>query len=189
MIIFLPCQRGSYKGIINYFFSINREKLLKVEFSSNYSKQINPYYIISQHEDENHWSSENKENQWFEITFIKNKITLTDYTIKSHWDAKFYLKSWKLEGSIDPINWQELHRIENSNDLTQLSNKTYSITSIPKPYNHFRFTLIGPNSDSIMRVNRVEFFGFINPIKEHTCKHNIAKFAYTLYSYCFIISF
>ena len=172
MSSYLSCQRGPYEGIINYFFSKSKEKFLKVDVSSNHSDKTNPLYIIGQHDDLNHWASRNESNPWFEVTFAKNKITLNDYTLKSHQDNKYYIKSWKLDGSNDPINWQELHRVENSNDLADSSNKTYSITSISKPYSHFRFTLIDPlNSDSIMRVNRVEFFGFIHPAKILTCKH------------------
>lgn len=117
-----PYQAGSYNGVINYLYTIGRENYISVNVHSNHSEVINPLYIILQHNDDNHWSSTSGSGQWAAISFNKKiKLTITDYSIKSHTLDQCYLRSWKLEGSNDNVQWDELHRIENSDDLKELS--------------------------------------------------------------------
>ena len=169
----LTTQAGPYKGIINHLFNQNKEKLIKVESSSNFTTSYYPLTIVKQHDDRDHWASISEDQPYIEITFIRRKLTITDYTIKSHWQDTHMIRSWKLEGSNDPIEWHELHRKENTEDMSNLANKTYSITSLPKPYNHYKFTMLEKTKvDSVIRINRIEFYGLIDASKDITCNHN-----------------
>ena len=87
----LTTQVCTYKEIINYLFNQNKEKLIKVESSSNFTSSYYPLTIVKQHDARDHWASISENQPYIEITFIRRKLTITDYTIKSHWLDFYYV--------------------------------------------------------------------------------------------------
>ena len=115
-----------------------------------------------------YWSSTNAPGQWLNFEFKKHRVYLTDYTLKTPnsspgWN---HMKSWVVEGSDDGINWCELDRREDNNDLNGNSRVMTWTCQNPQRVRNVRIRQIGKNhhnADDIQLTN-IEFFGHLTEL-------------------------
>ena len=168
-----------FEGVVNYLKKIDQlDNIINVNVSSVFDGfDANSIF----HDDEyfSHWVSEDGENEFVIFTFNFVKPILTHYTIRSHSQDQFYLRSWTFSGSNNLSDWIELHSNSHSTDLQNLQAKTYKINNnMKKPFRYYRIKKTGSNEieDERMRVWDVEFFGsFINLPTCFISKHFIIK--------------
>jgi hypothetical protein len=88
-------------------------------------------------------------SQWLCYDFLKLKVRLTHYTIKTHSTAALVglnnPKDWVIEGSNDGKKWVELDRRKNNKDLNDFSAaKVFQVAS-SEPVSMIRLRQIGRN--------------------------------------------
>jgi hypothetical protein len=76
-----------------------------------------PAYRLADLHSDNFFNSEDQPDQWFCYDFNDQTILPTHYSIRSYWSADYNPRSWVIESSFDGIEWTELDRKVNSNDL------------------------------------------------------------------------
>jgi len=117
--------------------------------------------------DSSHWASENLPNSWIQYDFKQRKVSITSYSINSH----FKVKSWKVEGSTDGSTFEI---IDNKVDTTDFQNsnsnfndpnsqKNFPVQPNNKYYRYIRITSTSKNWNNYDHfcLSRVEFFGFV----------------------------
>ena len=112
------------------------------------------------------------ENSNFTISFLKHKVKLQSYSLKSRTDSYLNLpRQWIVEG-INDIKSEVIHAPEPNTDLDGVSKEKNYIINNENFYTSFRFTQIGENQASNQNkysfsMNKVEFFGTI--VLAHIC--------------------
>ena len=160
-------------GIINYLTKIKQIDIVSLNVSSTFIDSLKRVYYkenVLEREEEaigiSSWVSESGNVEWLSVKFQGIKPIITHYTIQSHQDEKYYLRSWYLQGSNDNKNWVDLHYKKDSTDLANNVQITYKVNNINhEAFTYYRYYKNTSNpSDNIMRIRRIEFFGTIFPI-------------------------
>ena len=103
--------------------------------------------------------------QYIQFDFLENFLKISHYSIKSRIDSA-QTKSWKVNASINGIEWFTIHEVINDLDMCNKGKiKTFSVN------NNLNFKLIrfisttSRCSDTILlNILAIEFFGSINHI-------------------------
>ena len=170
----------SLDGIVKYLKSINHlDDVISIEVSNVFNNYSKEYIFHDFNSKYNHWVSEDSDDEYVIFTFTTIQPILTHYSIQSHWDDRYFLRSWSLEGSNNKEKWEQLHTQNNSTDLSDFQIKTYKVNnSLRLSYRYYRFKKKGVNEviDERMRIADVEFFGiFFNLPTCFIIKHIFIK--------------
>jgi hypothetical protein len=99
-----------------------------------------PAKHIADLEDDTHFCStcrgytddiQHTKNSWVCYDFKERRILPTQYTIRSYYDmvARYHIKSWLVETSVDGISWREIDHKEYNNELNgPFRTATFSVT-------------------------------------------------------------
>lgn len=134
-------------------------------------KKYNIYNVIDFDNEENYYETENKKNSWIMFDFKDKNVRTTYYTIKSSPSSSNYLKSWCFEGSKSAKDneWEILDSQDKLNIFDNYSlTHTFKINAKNDCYRYLRIrqTGINMNSNYILSMSAIEFFGDINLIKQ-----------------------
>jgi hypothetical protein len=108
---------GVMSNLMNRCGNLCENGILSVSSSGNIS--MPPNQLIDKSFN-GYWYSTNSPNSWVMIDFGRFRLKPSAYTLRTgHFDqsAVEHLRSWVLEGSYDAINWSELDRQKNNQDL------------------------------------------------------------------------
>ena len=153
---------NSFGGIVNYLKLINQLDDIISVYVTNVFDIFDKEYIFHDNEIADHWVSEDGDNEYVMFTFNSIKPILTHYSIKSHPQQQFYIRSWSFWGSNDKSAWNILHSMSGSNDLKDFNVKTYRINNTNREaYRYYKIKKegYGEVEDNRMRIADVEFFG------------------------------
>eukprot|EP01124_Arcella_intermedia_P001915 TRINITY_DN11062_c0_g1_i4.p1 TRINITY_DN11062_c0_g1~~TRINITY_DN11062_c0_g1_i4.p1 ORF type:complete len:370 (+),score=103.93 TRINITY_DN11062_c0_g1_i4:3-1112(+) len=108
---------------------------------------------------------------WFEISFLKHKVTPTYYSYRGDENTNSYTpRNWNFEGSNDGNNWEILRSHTNDTSLQKVAHcvGSWPLQNISKSYQHFRINLTGPNafnsSDYHLMIQGFEIYGTLQNI-------------------------
>ena len=171
-----PYIKYETKGIMNYTVNKFSDDIpIKLSSSSLETTLESIYY-----DNDNYFCTSTNNNytqNYLIIEFTDYFIKAFGYIIKSDFKSSndWYLKSWKVEGSIDNQNWEYLHSLKNSNDLSTFEGGSYSI----KNHNIIKFLKITQTGESggdstnakyRLRIRYFDVFGILsNHIYFGTC--------------------
>ena len=135
---------NSFGGIVNYLKQIDQlDDIIKIDVSNQQTVYYKEY-IFYNGPDHDHWVSGDGDNEYVIFSFNSIKPILTHYSIRSHSQEKFYLRSWIFSGSNDKENWIELHSKSGSNDLQNFNVKTYKVNNpLRTAYRYYRIKKTG----------------------------------------------
>jgi hypothetical protein len=149
--------------------NVHTQGLVAITASSNQSNQC---YQTVDWDWTGYWCSANEANTWIRFDFKDRRISLTDYTIKSHPAGSHFLLQWSIEGSNDGISWSRVDH-QQTRDLAG--------SSIVKSYHceaarfldsssFFRFIRLlhtGLNSSNCnnLLLTNMEFFGTVSDLR------------------------
>ena len=152
-------------GAINYMHSLPLafDSLVSLN-SSNNTEYLSNILTIAE---DSKWSDNKSENKFVSVSFLKHKILLNGYAIKTH-EGEGNIRDWELEGSNDGYTWKSIHRQDSDSKFCR---KYWTIFFLPlnnidKAYSHFRLSQKGTNcySTNNMYLAGIEFYGVITPI-------------------------
>ena len=176
MNILVPNNSSDIFGFIHRIKNLNVSCKASSEENSNYDclKAINPNEKI-------HFHSADILNQWINVTFNRNKILLTHYSIQApnsnlsyHWCGP---QSWIFRGLNEKGEWIDLDNVTNSGISEALSVVTRSINE-SNLYRSFSVQMYGLNyfDNPSLRIYKIDFFGSIDPppgcFKTIACKQS-----------------
>ena len=159
------------KGLFFWLKQQTKERLrdsgfVNVHVSSTSRVFSTPPFAIIEQDPCCRWFSENEENQWMKIDFIDRVVEISGYTIKESVThlCYWFLRSWKLEGSTDDINWYIIdeHRMNEAlNENVPMCTWTCNMKG---PFRYIRITQTGlnANGDNYFMLGAVELFGRIH---------------------------
>jgi hypothetical protein len=123
--------------------------------------------------DEKDWISEDEQNSWILFNFKEKQISPSGYFIRNG-SSDWYVLSpqgWKLEGSNDQTNWQDIHQVTNCESFKEENQEAFFPCQTDQFFSFLRFTQTQenllrfhfPHEDSInfFLLNFVEFSGKI----------------------------
>jgi hypothetical protein len=121
----------------------------------------NPRYALRNVADLNsdsYFWSKNQPGQWVCWDFHEMRVRPTHYTIRSH-----YLKSWVVESSLDFINWTEIDRKTDTEDLKNFSETASPAVSNSAECRFIRLTQTGKRDDGSysLPIRSFEVFGVL----------------------------
>jgi hypothetical protein len=103
--------------------------------------------------------SQRKPNQWLSLKLHTKKILLSGYLLRSCPVAWANIKTWKLEGSNDNINWILIDHQIDRNWVTKDLSEMYFPVKAKEPFSNFRFTQTGPGTGNFyFQLNYLEQF-------------------------------
>ena len=169
MILYFPYVKYETKGIINYTVNQNTNNI-PIKLSSSTLDPVTKRESIYYDNDNAYFCSLTKCGTFnyliieFETFFFK----VFGYIIKSENKRdEWYLKSWKLEGSIDNKNWEKLHSQDDVEKLSEQEGGSYSISN-HKIFKYLKITQTGNaagyNNDMKcrLRIDYFDIFGIIS---------------------------
>jgi hypothetical protein len=111
-----------------------------------------------------YWYSSNIPNSWVMIDFGRFRLKPSAYTLRTgHFDQNSveHLRSWVLEGSYDALNWSELDRQKNNQDLNgDFKAKTWPCKELVAfRYVRLRQTAKNHHNSHFLFLNNIELFG------------------------------
>ena len=151
-----------FDGIVNYLKQIDQlDDIISIHVTSVYGDHYQKY--IFHDSVKNHWVSENGGNEYIIFSFNAIKPIITHYSIRSHENDQYYLRSWSFWGSNDKNSWTKLHSKYASTDLRRFNVKTYKVDNTENiAYKHYKIKKeANAASDNRMRIAYIEFFGTI----------------------------
>ena len=104
---------------------------------------------------------------YIEFKFRQNKVKINGYSLKSDVNQKHWLKSWRIIGSNDYVNWFVIdERRDQETLMSEGAEVTYTFDPLYE-FRYIRFMQIDRSyqNDDNFSVNRLEFFGAIG--KKH----------------------
>ena len=121
------------------------------------------------------------EANWYTLE-LKNHIAFIEgYRMQSHYEKDvYYLRSWRLDASLDGNNWKELHS-QNNTDIFNDGNFT-SFKIEQGPFRFFKITQTGDAKGTSedqrcrLRIQRLDFFGTaikFNPLTKYQSNFHI----------------
>lgn len=158
-----------FEGIFHFLInnSIIKDEI-KITASSVYSgileQLIQPYYPNNQ------FATDDINNSWICIEFIKHKVIPTHYTLRSNeWSvSSSHPRSWILEGSLDSQNWEKL---DTQTECSYLKGRnlvhTFPIQNNDQPFKYFRIYQTGKSWNNFktnykLCFNCIEIYGHIS---------------------------
>ena len=160
---------NNFDGIFNYLKKKNNSNnihdngIINLTGSSVYQNMI-PKNIL-ENNNSLYFESNNIENDYFLVEFKENKIMLNGYSINSSTNTGNTLKSWKILGSNDCSNWDEL---DDQNNFIEFKNKEISKyfqckTQKIKFYKFIKVQFTAPtwNDTWYISLGQLELFGNI----------------------------
>ena len=134
-------------GIINYLIKIKQIDIVSLNVSSTYSESDTIIYykenVLGREKEAiglSQWASRDTTVTWLTVKFQGIKPIVTHYTIQSHQDDLYYLRTWYFQGSNDNENWVDLHYKVESTDLAQNVQRTYRINNKDhEAFTYYRF--------------------------------------------------
>ena len=171
MLLKFPYIYGETKGIINYTVNQNQNDI-PIELTSSTLDDTTTLREYVYYDTDKYFSSLTNcsENaNFFTIEFVDSFIKAYGYIIKSDFtnDYNWYLRSWKLEGSLDYNKWEELHSQSDVDDLSKFEGGSYPISN-HNIFKYFRVTQTGQslgNTDHLrcrLRIRYIDFFGILS---------------------------
>ena len=116
-------------------------------------------------------------------------LRITNYSIRSHPDPRYYMQAWKLEGSNDDEHYEILDNRPQNADLRSSSIGQYPANPQGKSFQYFKIkqTMPTPSGYKNMRISGLDFYGsFI--AKQITCKcRKCENNRYSLFIYNILI--
>ena len=183
-------QKLDYNGSLNGLFWKLKQKYSPIENSgifqlsaSSIHPNWNPENVL--YDDEKGFATNILgSNQYLEFNFLENFIFLHSYTIKSRTDC-CQTKSWKVNASINGINWITIHEvIEDISMCSVGKKKTFFINNITN-FKFIRFvsTTSRCGDTDLFNILALDFFGSINEISSNSKYSN--SFILIFFSYIF----
>ena len=116
------------------------------------------------------------ESNYYALSFPNYALYVEGYILQSHYeDDEWYLRSWRVDGSMNGYSWEELHSESETDDLSNGNNITESIEK--GPFQHIRITQTGFSAGTTntqkcrLRIARLELFGTAITVKKRVgCK-------------------
>ena len=117
---------AAFNGIFTAFYSYySSSSLIKQQLNveaNQLSGRGSPWTVIdpsfNSSDAETNWISNNSPNQKFVVTFLKHKVLLKSYSVKSRLDYSDHgLLEWNLEGSNKDGVWHLIHHKERGNNF------------------------------------------------------------------------
>ena len=149
-------ENNDFDGIIKYLEkkygnNLHQKRIISISASSTLSNgpQFSPEHVINYTNNYNNtfWMSDNNPGNWLELDFKNIKLKLTGYSLKTSngpISQAHHIKNWILEGSQDGIEWNEIDRQENNNDLNGPNYQHYfPISDSDEEYQYIRIKSIG----------------------------------------------
>lgn len=108
-------------------------------------------------------STENIRNSPFIINFKDKKVSLSGYSLKSPSGDRYFMKSWKIEGSNDKETWTAIDEQRKSDDLVYSFAEGYWPCKPSSPFRFFRVMMTdkNTNNDYFLPLQAIELFGLI----------------------------
>ena len=162
--------KSKNEAVIDGIFSYFREKqnpipstLIKATSSSTYKPTEEIQNILS--DDSSIFTSNSETNASFIIEFVKHKIVLTEYTLKtvayvSENFGKHFPRCWKIEGSNDKSHWKIID-YQSTDILNQPEQSQRFYTKYYDFYSFIRYTQTCANHQEAfnLRLMQIDFFG------------------------------
>ena len=162
-----------FNGIFHYLKTINSsnniydEKIVELIPSSVYPDTSYHIKNLLDHQN-NSFISGNNPNDNIIIDFKNKKINLKGYSIRSrpdHGVNRYHLKSWKVLGSNDRLNWFEFDKKINNSDINnQNVSKYFECSNNSNEFFEFiKIELIDTNwsNDWYFTISQLELFGIL----------------------------
>ncbi|OHT12772.1 hypothetical protein TRFO_17325 [Tritrichomonas foetus] len=165
--VHLYTDEQHFRGIINELTrqvggNVHQNKVIEITASSYHSSS--PFQIADFNWNSTFWSA-NQPESWIKFDFLEMSVKLSGYTLKTTsggGQGYYHMKSWIVEGSKDGIDWIEIDRQEENDDLnSSAAIKTYECQNQEEDYRFLRVKMIGPNhgNSNYLVLTNIEFFG------------------------------
>ena len=146
----------------DYFKGILRALKTTISSTSSYYSSPNDKSSLLQNDLQYYWHSREDAsfNQYVEISIPITSVKITSYMISSGNNGNFYLKSWKLNCSMNGNGWTTIDDHRNESAFTASKQMRLFDVKKLKQCNTFRFIMNGKeNLDrNYMYIGPVEFY-------------------------------
>ncbi|OHT10070.1 F5/8 type C domain containing protein [Tritrichomonas foetus] len=161
--------RDPMKGIFSYLTekyngNIHKNKIVVVTASSEGGNK--PFQVVN-HKWCHYFFTKDEPNAWLCFDFGAQKVSLTDYTIKSapYGPGACHMKNWVIEGSDDGKKWEVIDKRVNEMSLNAASvMKSFHVHRFPE-YRFIRLRIIGEDHHGkhYLQLAMIELFGELFP--------------------------
>ena len=172
-IINIKYEGDELDGICSYIIKTKGKNCVEngdLKISAGKTRDGSPNNLIKYDKDHiddyfrNHADSEFNESEgWIEFDFVKQKVNLTSYTLRTV--GLYYPKSWKVFGSNDRTNWVVLSRQINNPALNGSGKQNrFECESNNNYYQYIRYIQDDSwysNRQYCIQLACIEFFGSI----------------------------
>ena len=131
-----------------------------------------------------------KEANYYQLSFPNYLVFVEGYIFQSHsTEDNWYTRSWRVDGSLNGHDWEELHSMEDTGILDNGNSITAAINK--GSYHHIRITQTGDSAGTTdyqkcrLRLQRLEFFGTAVKIQKRTICQKVLQFQKGLVLLCF----
>ena len=154
-----------HQQVTSRYSTLHDSGLLTVTTSSTSHLSSSSPYMLFEDNPDCKWFTENRRNQWLKIDLIDHVIEVSGYTLKvcGAETNLWYLRNWKLEGSVDDITWKIIDE-QRTNKTLDIDTSIFTWTCMPcGPFRYIKITQTGPNQngDYVLMLSSIEFFGKI----------------------------
>ena len=190
-----PYTETCQSGILQYMKKKNLIKENTFSYSTIFDNDYKPNNVLTLDSNYFNTKTNTSDNANF-LIFNLSKLFLfpKGYIIKSdpRTDSA-YLRSWKLFGSMNGDNWDQIHDVFQKDDLIGGTIKRYSLAN--GPYNLLKIVqtgpCLGPSDDHRyrLRIIFIDFFGYmINTAKRgRTCKSKLRGLPFSITLFIFTV--
>lgn len=114
--------------------------------------------------------TESRPNSWLMFDFLDKRISVTNYTIKTHKykSGTCHLKAWVIEGSVDNNTWEEIDKrntpvLNGPNRMQTFPASSLKNSNTGGRFRYVRLRQVGANckGNYILALSNIEFFGTI----------------------------
>lgn len=163
-------EGSDFSGILNYLQNNPKSKTEEaVDIFSSDPKSNQEYHqaknVMLFNDNDNFFYARNQTGNWISFDFKDYMVIPTAYTIKSvKWGKEGpYLKSWKIEGSVDNKSWEKIDEVKDS-PLLNGSNAFHTFLIDCKSHNKYRYlklTSTGENwkNNNELSIDSIEIYG------------------------------
>lgn len=164
-----PVKNGNeFDGIFSYLMKISNGNIKDVVnlYCSTFEKGYNPEFAFDFNDHKKRFASQNLPNSYITIDFKDHPVILTDYKLQTY-DYRqndSHLRSWKIQGSNDNINWEDID-IANKNCDKLNGYLRCRLFSIPKEnvkkFKYIKLLQYEPNwgGNNWLTLSSIEFYG------------------------------
>lgn len=147
--------------------------LVDIEETTNSRQEYVSYLIDQEMRDQEGWScvTDSSKGGSFIFDFKEKYVCLHGYMLKAHsreWSSDNFLKSWRLEGSDDKMEWEIIDEHIGSNILLANMAEGYWSFQMTQSYRYIKLKMTDKNSSGSykMALQAIEFFGLIQSSDE-----------------------